>query len=307
MMEDGWLFWSEQLRNAILAVDPTALVTMGFFVQAEPNPVRPGDTRLVYLERLLQESQLDFFDFHAYPGYDLSLQDHVENFAMTESGDKLIVMGEFGADKRNYKSPERAAAALQSWQVESCDYGFDGWLLWTWGENPGSEFWNAKDGDGYIGTTLASTNRPDPCVYGNFEFIRFNVAPLAGITASSAVDGFPPELVADGTVRHWNASAKAPQWVELSLPSPVDVISIELAVAQDPPGRSIHEIWVKKPGEDFMLVHTFDGVTSEGDLMVFQPEEPLIGIDSVKVVTTSILELWPAWHEIEILTMTPPG
>jgi hypothetical protein len=95
--------------------------------------------------------------------------------------------------------------------------------------------------------------------------------------------------------------------VELSLPSPVDVTAIELAVAQDPPGRSIHEIWLKKSGEDFMLVHTFDGVTSEGDVLIFQPEEPLIGIESVKVVTTSILDLWPAWHEIEILTMTPPG
>jgi hypothetical protein len=307
MMEDGWLFWSQQLRNAILALDPTALVTMGFFVQQEPNPVRQGDTRLVYLERMLLESQLDFFDFHAYPEYDLSIQEHVENFAMTELGDKLIIMGEFGADKRNYRSPERAAAALQSWQVDSCNYGFDGWLLWTWGENPGSEFWNALDGDGKIGTTLASIYRPDPCVYGDFDFIRFNAASLAEITASSAVDGFPPELVADGTVRHWNAAAKAPQWVELSLPSPVDVTAIELAVAQDPPGRSIHEIWVKKSGEDFMLVHTFDGVTSEGDVLIFQPEEPLIGIEIVKVVTTSILDLWPAWHEIEILTMTPPG
>ncbi len=55
MMEEGWLYWIEQLRDSIQAVDPTALVTMGFFVQQEPNPVREGDQRLVYLDRVVRE------------------------------------------------------------------------------------------------------------------------------------------------------------------------------------------------------------------------------------------------------------
>ena len=53
-------------------------------------------------------------------------------------------------------------------------------------------------------------------------------------------------------------------------------------------------------------MHTFDWTTAEGDVLTYQAEEPLIGIDLVRVVTTSVLDLWPAWHEIEILTKSPP-
>jgi hypothetical protein len=307
MMEDSWLYWIEQLRNSILAVDPTALVTMGFFVQQEPNPVREGDARLVYLDRVVRESQLDFLDFHAYPGYDLSIQEHAENFAMIGSEDKLIILGEFGADKNNFSTPERAAAGLQVWQVESCEFGFDGWLLWTWGENPGAEFFNAVDADGVVGVSLAPAGRPDPCAYGEFDFILFNVAPQAVITASSAAAGYPPQNVADETPDYWNAAAGAPQWIQLALPIPTDVDSILLTVTQNPPGRSVHQLWVRRTGEDLTLVHTFDGFTDEGDVLTFRAEETLIGVDLVRVVTTSVLDLWPAFHEIEILSTTPPG
>jgi hypothetical protein len=307
MMEEGWLYWIEQLRNSILAVDPTALVTMGFFVQQEPNPVREGDLRLVYLDRVVRESQLDFIDIHAYPGYDLSMKEHVENFALVGAGDKLILMGEFGADKHNYATAERGAAALQAWQVESCNYGIDGWLFWTWGVNPQDEFWNAYEDDGVVATVLAPVNRPDPCAYGDFDFIRFNAASRAVITASSYALGYPPEQAADGSMDYWNSSAGAPQWIQFSLAAPTDVESIVLTVAQDPPGRSVHQLWVRQVGEPIALVHTFDGVTGEGDVLTYTPEEPLIGVDLVRVVTTYVLDLWPAWHEVEILTSTPPG
>ena len=306
MMEEGWLFWIEQLTNSIKAIDPSALVTMGFFVQQEPHPVRQGDTRLVYLERVVRDSQLDFFDFHAYPGYDLNIQEHAENFAMTGMEDKLIIIGEFGAAKQNFSSLERAAAGLQTWQVDSCMYGFDGWLLWTWGINPGSEFWNAGDGGGIVGKILSPLERPDPCAYGEFDNIQYNVAPKAAIKASSAADGFPPQMVADGTSKYWNASALSPQWIELVLPNPTDIDSIVLTVAQNPSGRSVHEIWVKQNNEQYELVKTFDGITSEGDVLTFLPEEQLKDIGYVKVVTKSVLDLWPAWHEIEILTKKPP-
>ena len=306
MMEEGWLYWIEQMRNAIQALDPTALVTMGFFVQQEPNPVRTGDTRLVYLDRVLHESQLDFIDFHAYPGYDLSIQGHAENFAMTDNEEKLILMGEFGADKSIYTTADRAASAMQAWQVDSCDYGFDGWLFWTWGNNPGAEYWNAHEGGGKVATVLSPVERPDPCAYGQFDFIKFNVAPQATITASSEADGYPAQQAVDETGEYWNSSGGAPQWIQLALAAPTDVDSIILTVAQDPPGRSVHQLWIRQTGGDLTLVHTFDGITSEGDVLTFQPEETLIGVELVRVVTTSVLDLWPAWHEIEILTMTLP-
>jgi hypothetical protein len=215
-------------------------------------------------------------------------------------------MGEFGADKHNYSSADRSASALQAWQVESCEYGFDGWLFWTWGKNPGDEFWNAYEDEGVVATVLAPINRPDPCFFGEFDFIRFNVAPQAVITASSYAAGFPPEQVADQSQEYWNSSAGAPQWVQLSLEAPTEVESIVLTVAQQPPGRSVHQIWVRQTGGELKLVHTFDGVTDEGDVLTFQPEAPLSDVEVVRVVTTSVLDLWPAWHEIEILTKDSP-
>jgi hypothetical protein len=307
MMEESWLFWIEQLRDSIQAVDPTALVTMGFISQQEPNPVREGDPRIVYLDRVVRESQLDFIDFHPYPGYDLSLKEHVENFAMPGAGDKLILMGEFGADKQNFATAERGASALQAWQVESCTYGFDGWLFWTWGKNPQDEFWNAYEGDGVVATVLAPVNRPDPCAYGDFDFIRFNAAAQATITASSHALDFLPELAADGTREYWISSGGPPQWIQFALAAPTDVESFVLTVNQDPPGRSVHQLWVRQAGRPIALLHTFDQVTQEGDVLTYQPDQPLVGVDLVRVVTTYALDVWPGWHEIEILTSTPPG
>jgi hypothetical protein len=155
---------------------------------------------------------------------------------------------------------------------------------------------------------VAPAERPDPCKYGEFDFIRYNVAPQATITASSAVNGAPAQNISDGTPELWNASALSPQWIQLELAAPADVESILLTVAQDPPGPSTHQLWVRQVGSELTLVQTFDGTTNEGDILIFQPDETLIGVDLVKVVTTRLANnLWPAWHEIEILTESPPG
>jgi hypothetical protein len=53
-------------------------------------------------------------------------------------------------------------------------------------------------------------------------------------------------------------------------------------------------------------MHTFDGITADGDVLTFQPEKPLTNVIAVKVVTTKLDALWPAWREIEILTSDPP-
>jgi hypothetical protein len=94
---------------------------------------------------------------------------------------------------------------------------------------------------------------------------------------------------------------------QFALEAPTDVEAIVLTNAQNPRGRSVHQLWVRLVGEPIALVHTFDGVTDEGDILTFTPEEPLLGVDLVRVVTTYVLDLWPAWHEVEILTSTPPG
>lgn len=164
MMEENNVFWLDSIRAAILEVDPTALVSVGFFVPQAPNPARIGDPRFVVSAPAIWQSQMDFIDLHAYPGFELNLKQHVENFGINGMQAKPIIMGEFGGDVSRFPSIQDAAFAFVDWQVESCLYGFDGWIFWTWDLTEQPDFFNALMQDGAINGVLAPVIRPDPCL-----------------------------------------------------------------------------------------------------------------------------------------------
>lgn len=144
-------------------MDPTALVGVGFFQPQSPNPTRIGDTRVIRTYAAIWESQADYIDLHAYPGTELTLAQYVENYEINGMQAKPIMMGELGAFKFAYPNSQAAAVALQAWQVESCQYGFDGWLLWTWDTEFNGEMYSALSDGGAINGVLAPVIRPDPC------------------------------------------------------------------------------------------------------------------------------------------------
>jgi hypothetical protein len=164
MINEGLVYYIDRARELILEADPTALVSVGFFVPQGPIPVNIGDPRLVATAPAIWESSADFIDLHPYPGFSLNLAEHVTNFGMEGMETKPIIMGEFGAFRQNYASAAQGAQALVRWQVESCPYGFDGWLVWHWDTAEDTALWNAQDGDAAIARALAPTQRPDPCV-----------------------------------------------------------------------------------------------------------------------------------------------
>jgi hypothetical protein len=77
---------------------------------------------------------------------------------------KPIIMGEFGGEISRFSSIQAAAETLRDWQVESCNYGFDGWIFWTWDLNEQPDFFNALMQEGAINGIIAPINRPDPCI-----------------------------------------------------------------------------------------------------------------------------------------------
>lgn len=164
MIEENNVYWLDTVRAGILEVDPTALVSVGFFVPQEPNPARIGDPRFVVSAPAIWQSQIDFVDLHAYPGFELNLQQHVENFGINNMKQKPIIMGEFGGEISRFSSIFSAAQTFVDWQVESCKYGFDGWVFWTWDLDEQPDFFNALMQDGAINGVLAPKLRPDPCV-----------------------------------------------------------------------------------------------------------------------------------------------
>jgi hypothetical protein len=165
MMDDGLVYYTNQLRSSILAVDPTAMVTVGFFVPQGPNPTRVGDTRLIEVYPAIATSTADFVDLHAYPiPGDLTLDQIVLNFGFVGyQQQKPVMMGEFGGFKSEYGTAADAATGLNAWQTQSCAYHFNGWLVWTWDTDEQPELWNALSSGGAINQQLAPSVKPDPC------------------------------------------------------------------------------------------------------------------------------------------------
>jgi hypothetical protein len=130
-----------------------------------------------------------------------------------------------------------------------------------------------------------------------------NVAPGARVTASSELAFAPASNAVDGTGDHWNADGLPPQWIMLRLERPVDLVAVRLVVAQDPPGRTTHKLLVRRVGEALKVVATFRGTTADGDVLTWTPKRPLRDVDLVRVVSTRMPDLFPAWREIEVLAI----
>jgi len=298
MMEEGWLYYSQRLRQAILELDPTALVTMGFFVQHGPNPVRQDDPRTVILDRMIRESELDFIDLHAYPGYDLNMRQHAENFTIIGEEGRPLLLGEFGADKNNYGSADSAALALAQWQAASCTFGIDGWLMWSW-DSP--DFWGPLEGEGQIGQALAPRNFPDPCTTATADA---NLALAANASASASEGGdYAPGKAIDGSLgTWWSAGDGPPQWLEVDLGQAHDIGRIVLQPGWvSATGRQRISVSVRGPGTggEYVPFHTFD-VAVEAEVPIeYAAASPVSGIRWVRF-ETQVANGWVIWHELEV-------
>ena len=169
MMDDGLIYFTDQMRAAILALDPTALVTVGFFVPQGPNPTRIGDPRVITVYPAMAMSTADYVSIHPYPiAGDLTFAQYAQNFGFVGyQQQKPVVLEEFGVLESNYPVESTAATVAHDWQVQSCSYGIKGWAFWTWdtsnSEQVDGPFWPASLGAGLISQTLSPAVRPDPC------------------------------------------------------------------------------------------------------------------------------------------------
>ncbi len=301
MMDAGLVYWINSVRAEILKLDPTALVTVGFFWPQKPHPARIGDPRVIDTRPAIWESKADFIDLHPYPGGDLTLPQYVDNFGMAGMQEKPIIMGEYGAARSSYATEAEAARALHDWQVDSCNYGFDGWLLWTWDGDEQKDFYNGLTGQGEINQVLAPSNRPDPCQAGNFDFFEYNLALGMQARASRYLADQPPSGAVDGnTSQWWGAGDFAPQWIQVDLGQPATIGLIRLVVTQSPAGDTLHQIWVGSSSDQLTLLHTFEGYTVDGQVLEFKPENPVENVRYLRVVTRKSPS-WVGWKEIEVL------
>lgn len=296
MVSDGIIYYIQQMKEEILSHDPTALVTMGFFV---PELVAPD--WYVETKSLLEKSDLDFFDFHAYPG-SLSLEAHVEAFGMLDYSAKPIILGEYGPFRHIFPDLKNAARVTTNWVAESCQYGFDGWLYWTYypaNASAGDRTWGLMDEDAYLLNLFSPNNQPDPCVA--VEIPRDNIAYGKPVQASQNLAEEPPEYaVDDDPTTQWGSGSDAPQWITVDLENNYRVSEIRLLVAQWPQGNTLHRLLIRQSETgDYIPVHAFSGITRDNDWLVFKPNPPLENVRQIRIQTDSSPS-WVSWKEIVI-------
>ncbi|HEX9839803.1 MAG TPA: discoidin domain-containing protein [Anaerolineales bacterium] len=296
MVSDGIVYYIAQIKEEILLHDPTALVTMGFFA---PEIAAPD--WYVETASLLERADLDFFDFHAYPGR-FDLREHVENFGMLGYDAKPILMGEYGAFRRLYSEVDSAARALTKWAAESCEYGFDGWLYWTYyPADPDAidHTWGLVDGDNYLLNLFAPVNQPDPCMALNIP--TDNLAYNKPVTASISLPEEPPsQAVDDNAGTQWNAGGDPVQWIQIDLQGLYRITKIELLVSQDPAGDTVHRIQVRaSDAEAYQTIYEFSESTADNEWLFFRPETPLENVSQIRIETTESPS-WVAWREIQV-------
>jgi hypothetical protein len=303
MVADSAMAYIHELSTEIKAHDPTALVTMGFFAPDFPNPTSIGGDWYVDTASLLQGgAELDYYDFHAYPGSDIPLSQIAENFGMAGYQLKPIVMGEVGAFHSQYDNIESAARATTRWIADSCPLGFQGWLYWTYQAAPlavGDATWGLTDQDNYLLDLMAPATWTDPCMV--MEIPTDNLALAASARASRSLPDQPPHAaIDDDTGTQWGAGDMPPQWIELDLGAPHAIQQIRLMVGQYPSGQTHHQIKVAGPNGVFTVAADLAQSTSDTQWLEFTPATPLTGIRYIRIQTLSSPS-WVAWKEIQVI------
>lgn len=303
MVDDGLVYYIAQLKEEILIHDPTALVTMGFF-----TPEIAAPDWYVETTSLLQRADLDYFDFHWYPGGPLSFQTHAQRFGMIGYDEKPIVLGEYGSFRHIYAELDSAARAAMQTAMESCKYGFDGWLYWTYypaDASIGDRTWGFVDGDEFMLNLFAPVNQPDICM--PVDIPNDNLAYGKPVTASQSLSTEPPENVVDDNAgTQWGAGDGPVQWIQVDLQGNYQVTEIRLLVAQYPAGITIHRVQVRSSAsESFQAVHEFNGSTNDNDWLVFTPDTPIDNVSQIRIQTVASPS-WVAWKEIQVFGEPQP-
>jgi F5/8 type C domain len=306
LAEDGVRYYIDQVRQAILAYDSSALITMGFFAPDSPYPWREGDNRYVETAGLLIDSDLDFYDLHAYPGAGLSMAEIAQNFGLTSRVNKPVMMGEVGAYTWTYPDIPQAAIAVQDWIAASCPYRFSSWLYQAYYPSPAGLLdatWGFVDEQNYILNALSPVHQPDACF--TTVLPGRNLALNKPVTVSAALPDQSPQNAVDGDPNtQWSAGAFPEQWIEVDLGSPVSIGEIRLTVGQWPAGYTVHQVWVGAAQDAMRQVHEFSGSEYDFDILSYIPAAPLQDIRYVRIVTSDSPS-WVAWREIEVLAPFP--
>ena len=177
IVEEGLVYWAEQVSAGVKEIDPEALVTMSFF---SPISVDGDDPRITWTRKVISDpevggSPLDLVDIHLYPG-SIQIEDELESFEITKSR-KPIILGEMGIWMPPVTKVDRPIGAidlLRRLQVRSCEKRFrvSGWVLYSWDTLETAigrrDIYTASDNDWEIADRLSPSKLYEPCADQSF-------------------------------------------------------------------------------------------------------------------------------------------
>jgi len=300
MLVESIAHYIEEVSAVIREHDPDTLLTMGFFAPQFPNPTETGGDWYVDTALLFDLTTLDFFDFHAYAGNDLTMTELAENFGMLEHPETPVIMGEVGAFDHHFQSVDVAGLALTQWVSESCAAGFDGWLFWDYFGAPsviGDAAWGMIEEDNFLLDAFAPVNQPDPCSLAEIESRNF--ALNRPVTVSRALFNEPAENATDGSSAQWGSGEHAPQWLEIDLEQTRSINEINLQIAQYPEGVTHHQIWAIRSDNSHILLRDFNRHTQDDEILTITLERALADVIGIRVETIASPS-WVSWKEITV-------
>ena len=129
-----------------------------------------------------------------------------------------------------------------------------------------------------------------------------NLALYKSVRVSRQIADFPASAAVDGNLKDWwGSGAHAPQWIEVDLGAQYVISEVRLLPSQSPPGQTIHRILAKgtATGGRYVLIHTFDGFTTDNSWLTYAPAEPARGVRYIRIETVSSPS-WVSWREIVV-------
>lgn len=167
LADDSAIQWTNEITTAIKKVDSNILVTSSVFTPLEVR--RKGydgvytqdsewsDWRQPFRLKALEKSNVDFLQIHPYPhteafdfGPDLRSLEYQDLKKI-----KPIMIGEFGAHKKDFPTIHSASKAIHSFLDEACKEEMAGWLYWTWDTYEQTDLWNLQDENKILAQSLS--------------------------------------------------------------------------------------------------------------------------------------------------------
>jgi hypothetical protein len=118
------------------------------------------------------------------------------------------------------------------------------------------------------------------------------------VSASTEDDTGPAAAAIDGDpVTAWHAAFGVPQWIEIALEAPTTVNEVVLLISQSENGPTRHMIQVALTGRPLQVVGVVDRQTTDGDALVFRPDDPIEDVERIRIETLASPSN-AGWYEV---------